>query len=471
MALTYDGTNGLFTRLGTLVEMMDQVRTHQNNLKTLLADVQTTYSSADAWMIDALSAGIEPRIQEAGGILSDIRAAAEKTIVEMCWTEAMASPSSSTNVMRTKTIDDALVWLIREMDKDSETVNGTTVNKTSASYGASNTGNGVFVYNTEAPDTLLKSTNDYPNIRSEIVEARCIQDAQSGGITRGGELFELRGQPMYSGLDYRFPGGSGKTIRVNCISAGIDAGPIGQNILTNGDLEDQTSNLPDQWSIVTGTAGTHFSTETGAGNFWRGAKSLKLIHGTGTLFDIRQQFGSATGTAARLRPDRPYVIAFAAKKDATATGNIRISIKNASGTIMDSGDFTSPSANFLFSYNVASFTTSMALYTLTLRTPRAMPRDMYIHLESTTTIATASVYIDEIVLAELIPIAPGGQAMGLVAGSTDWVIDDNGRFGFTNNNEGEFVRAFDRLFDMYHRGLSLPANYSSTETISDSLIT
>jgi hypothetical protein len=61
--------------------------------------------------------------------------------------------------------------------------------------------------------------------------------------------------------------------------------------------------------------------------------------------------------------------------------------------------------------------------------------------------------------------------MGLVAGSTDWVIDDNGRFGFTNNNEGEFVRAFDRLFDMYHRGLSLPANYSSTETISDSLIT
>ena len=468
MALTYDGTNGLFTRLGALIEFMDQVRTHQNNLKTQLANVQAEYSSADAWMIDVLSGNIEARIAEAGGVLADVRAAAERTIIEMCWAEAMSSPSGAANAMRSKSITDALVWLIREMDKDAETVNGTTVNKTSASYSASNTGNGVFVYNTEAPDTLLKSTNDFPNIRSEIIEARCVQDAQSGAIARGSEVFELRGQPAYGGLDYRFPGGSGRMIRINCICASVDAGSSGQNLLTNSDFEDQTTNLPDQWSIVSGTAGTHFATETGT--TFRGGKALKLIHGTGTLFNIRQQFGSANGTTARLSPDRPYVIAFAAKKDVGATGVIRFSVKDSSGTIANSGDFTTPSNNFLLSYNVASFSTSWALYTLTLRTPRALPTDAYFHLESTTTIATASVYIDEVVIAELTPIAPGGQAMGLIAGSTNWVIDDNGRFGFTNVNEGEFVRAFDRLFDMYGKGLSLPANYSNTETISDSLI-
>ena len=472
MALTYDGTNGLFTRLGALIEMMDQVRTHQNNLKTQLANVQAKYSSADAWMIDVLSGNIEARIAEAGGVLNDVRAASERTLVEMCWTEAMLSPSGASNAMRSKTLSDALVWLIRQMDGEAtpEKVNGTTINKTSASYGASNTGNGKFVYNTEAPDTLLRSTADWPNIRSEIIEARCVQDAQSGAIQRGSEVFELRGQPAYPGLDYRFPGGSGRMIRVNCISAAVDAGPMGQNLLTNSDLEDQTTNLPDQWAIVTGTAGTHFATETGATSIWRGATSLKLIHGTGGTMNIRQQFGSASGTVARLSPDRPYVIAFAAKKDAGATGNIRLSVKNASGTIMDSGDFTSPSANFKFEYDVSSLTTSMALYTLTLRTPRAMPSTAYFHLETTTTIATASVYIDEIVIAELMPIAPGGQAMGMIAGSTDWVIDDNGRFGFTNVNEGEFVRAFDRLFDMYGKGLSLPQNYSGGETIDDALI-
>lgn len=472
MALTYDGSNGLFTRLGTLIEFMDQVRTHQANLKTQLANVQAEYSSADAWMIDTLSGNIESRITEAGGVLNDVRAAAERTLIEMCWTEAMLAPSSSTNVMRTRTLNDALVWLIRQMDGEStpEKVNGTTISKTSASYGSGNTGNGQFVYNTEAPDTLLRSNNDFPNIRSEIIEARCVQDAQSGAIQAGSEVFELRGQPAYAGLDYRFPGGSGRSIRINTICASIDAGPMGQNILTNSDLEDQTSNLPDQWTIVTGTAGTHFSTETGATNIWRGSRSLKLLHGTGTLFNIRQQLGSASGTYARLQPDRPYVIAFAAKKDATATGNIRISVKNASGTIANSGDFTTPSATFKFDYDVSSFTTSMALYTFTLRTPRALPSTAYVHLETTTTIANASVYIDEIVIAELMPIAPGGQALGMVAGSTDWVIDDNGRFGFTNNNEGEFVRAFDRLFDMYHKGLALPANYAGTETIDDALI-
>jgi hypothetical protein len=77
MALTYDGSNGLFTRLGALVFMMDAVRTHQLNLKTLLANVQTEYSSTDAYMIEVLAGNIERRIAEAGGVLNDVRAAAE----------------------------------------------------------------------------------------------------------------------------------------------------------------------------------------------------------------------------------------------------------------------------------------------------------------------------------------------------------------------------------------------------------
>ena len=99
MALTYTGTGGLFTRLGALVYMMDQVRAHQNNLKTLLANVQAEYSSTDAWMIDVLSGGIEGRIAEAGNVLNDVRAAAERTILEMCYVEAIdaSTPARSAN--------------------------------------------------------------------------------------------------------------------------------------------------------------------------------------------------------------------------------------------------------------------------------------------------------------------------------------------------------------------------------------
>jgi hypothetical protein len=459
MPLTYDGTDGLFTRLGRLIYMMDAVRSHQTNLKTLLANVQASYSSTDAWMIDSLSGNIEARISEAGGVLNDVRSAAERTLIEMTFAEA--NTSGATNVMRAKTLQDALTWLIRQMDTDAKTVDGTTISKTSASYAASNIGNGRWVYNTEAPNILLGSTNDWPNIRSETLEARCVQDATNGAVVAGSEVFEVRGQPAYPSLDYRFPAGSGSVTRITTVSAGIDGGRPTQNLLTNSDLEDQTSNLPDRWTIVTGTAGTHFATETGT--FYRGGKSLKLLAGTGTLFNIRQQFSSASGTFGRMTPDRPYVLAFAAKKDAGATGTIRFSVKDASGNIIDGGAFNTFTT-------VAALTTSWDIYTLTLRSPRNVPSDIYFHIESTVTVATAAAYIDEVVLAELTPIGAGGQAVGIIAGATDWRADDNGRFTFTNNDEGQFVRAFDRLFDMYRHGLSLPANYSNTETIADSLI-
>ena len=107
---------------------------------------------------------------------------------------------------------------------------------------------------------------------------------------------------------------------------------------------------------------------------------------------------------------------------------------------------------------------------MTLRAPRNIPDECYCVLKTTTGVATADAWIDEIVLAELLPLAPGGQALGVIAGSTDWRVDDNARFQYTNNDEGAFVRAFDRLFDMYGKGLSLPQDYAGAETILDSLI-
>lgn len=459
MALTYDGTGGLFTRLGALIYMMDAVRTHQANLKTLLANVQGEYSSTDAYMIEVLAGNIDRRIAEAGGVLNDVRAAAERTIIEMCFAEA--NTSGAANTMRSRQITDALVWLIRQMDADSETLDGTTITKSSATYGATNVGNGRFVYNFDAPNILLGSTADWPNVRTETLEARCVHDAANGAISRGAEVFEIRGQPAYAPLDYRFPAGSGTLTRVVSVAAAVDAGGLYENQLTNSDFEDQTSNLPDQWAVVTGTAGTQFQTETGT--FYRGARSIKLNAGNGA-FDIRQQLGASGGTLGRLTPDRPYVIALAHKIDSGCVGVIRISVKDGSGNIIDSGNFNN-------TLTLTSSSTSWTITSVTLRSPRNIPQDTYLHIESTTALTTAAAYIDEVILAELVPIAPGGQAVGMIAGSTDWRADDNGRFEFTNNNEGAFVRAFDRLFDMYGKGLSLPQDYSASDgTISDGLI-
>lgn len=456
MSITYTGTNGLFTRLGALVYMMDAVRTHQNNLLTLFANVQGEYSTADRYMIDQLSGNIEQRIAEAGGVLEDVRAAAVKTIVEMAYAD---SATSTANTMQTKQISDALVFLIRDMDATSNKVKGTTVGAGTLGTGASNTGNGTMTQLLEAPNILLSSTNDWPNIRADLLEFRCVQDAQNGSISAGSEIFQVRGGASYSGLDYRFPGGSGTDIRITSVCASVDNGAIYTNILTNSDLEDWTSNIPDQWTVSSGTAGTDFSRTT---TFARGTYGLKA-EVTGATFKIRQQLGSVGGTLGRLTPDRPYVLAAMMKKDATATGTIRLSLQDGSGNILNSGAVA-------ISQSVASLTTSYALVTLAFRSPKALPSTVYISLETTTAVATAAAYVDEIRLAEMPAIAPGGQAVTVLTGTTDWAVDDTLRKKFANNNEGAFVRAFDRLFEMYRLGLSLPQNYLGSETISDSLI-
>lgn len=461
MALTYTGTNGLFTRLGSLIYMMDAVRTHQANLKTLLANVQGKYSSADAWMIDQLNGRIEMRIQEAGGILSDIQYAAAKTIVEMCFTEA--NQTSATATMKAKTINDAIIWLIRDMRTTSNSVDASSISKSSTTFGGSNVGSGgAFVWLTKTPNVLLGGATNWENIRTEVLEARVVQDSVSGTVQSGAEIWEVRGQPAYPPLDYRFPAGSGIIARMATITANIDAGPQYQNILTNSDLEDQTSNLPDQWTVVSGTAGTQFTTETTAANVFRGSRSLKLAAGSGGTFNIRQQLGNASGTVGRLVPDRPYVIAFAIKCDASAAGVVRVSIKDGSGNIIDSGN----AANTYTAAGVAAY----SVVTQTFRAPINVPSPCYVHLETTTTITGGAVYVDEIVVAELLPIAPGGQAIGMIAGNTDWRVDDQARFYFTNDYGGAFQTAFDRLFSMYSAGLQLPSNTTNTETILDTLI-
>ena len=124
MALTYDGSNGLFTRLGKLFGLMDAVRTHQADIRARVAGIEAEYSSTDAWWIGPLLGRMEQRITEAGRILEDVRLAATTTLVETCFYE---SASSTRQVMARRDLEQALLFLQREMRADSETIQRTTV--------------------------------------------------------------------------------------------------------------------------------------------------------------------------------------------------------------------------------------------------------------------------------------------------------------------------------------------------------
>ncbi len=456
MALVYDGSNGLFTRLGKIIYLMDLVRGYQSTIVSEIADIKAEYTSGSAYMVAALG-DAEAQAATLTPMLDSLRSAAATTLIEMCYAEAT---SASTNAMLNKTTQDALVWLIKQMKTDAETIERNTVGKGTLIADGTNNGTGTVVALIETPNILLGNTANWPNLRDEVIDIRCTTDAQNGGIGRGSEIFTVRGQPAFSTLDRRFPAGSGRTIQMTTLSATIDAGPRYQNILTNSDFETQISNVPDFFTVSSGTAGTDFLTESTT--VFRGSYSIKAA-ATGTTWKIRQQLGAGTGTVGKLTPDRPYVIAFAAKRDASATGTFRVSVQDGAGNVLGGGTFAATAAH-------SALTTSWSLVTAMVFAPRVIATDTYLVVETTAGVATAAMYIDDVIVAEMQQLAPGGQYFSVITGANDFNADDNFRYTFTNTGNGAFAVAFDRLFDMYGIGLCLPDATAGTETIADSLI-
>jgi hypothetical protein len=456
MALTYDGANGLFTRLGKLFGLAEAVRTHQTDVKTRIAGIQTEYSAADSFMIGALVGAMEARVNAAGSILSEIQIAARTTLIETCYADSLVSTRS---VMPDKTLRDALLYLIREMYLDSESVEVSAITKASVGTGTGNTGNGTLIFTELPPLSLYAGVTQFPNIRTEYLEIRCVRDATGKELPSGSELFEIRGAVAQPNLDYRFPAGSGARFNQPCLNPALETGARYEQLLRNGSFSlFTTANIPDGFTVSTGTAGTHFAQETTT--TFRGGSAFSFIGNGSTLAKIRQQLNSDTGTFNTIQSDRLYVLAIAARTTGTASaGVVRFSLQDASGTVV-----TGATQNI--SYSVG---TSFAWQYVFFRAPLALPSTIYAVLEQTTALNSGcTMILDELVLAEVRQFAAGSQGIVILSGSTDWVVNDHLRLKSTNDLAGEFNTEFDRFYDMFAHGLMLPAN--ATATIADALI-
>ena len=456
MALTLTGSGGVFTRLGKIFGMMSDVRTHMSDIETEIADVQGAYSAADSWMVASLVASKEARIAQAGGVMNDLRAIAIDTLVEMCWADSQTGLSG---ILPRKDLESALLYLIRDMDAAVASVNLNTSSVGSPALGAGNTGTGKLVVSVKPTNLPTPNVATMSNVRNEKLEVRCIQDAQGQAILRGAETFEIRGLAAYDNLDRRFPAGSGVRQSISCVSASIDAGGVGQNMLRNTDFENfTTANVADYWTTVTGTAGTHFGQETTT--YLRGASGFKMIGDGTVLAEVRQQLGSTAGTPAQIQAGRLYCLAvWIRHSTGSGAGNVRIQLENAAGTAISGTTIDTTSA----------VGTSFTHKTIVFRAPNVLPSTVYVSIEQSTALAAAGVmYIDELCLVEMVQIAPGGCAITMFAGATDWVIDDRISVKTDNDGLGLFVVYFDIAFNMYEKGLFLPQ--AASETINDNLI-
>ncbi len=459
MAIVY---NTIFGRLGRLMKHAEVVRTYQATLDAQYTDTSGEFTGADAEKIAVVARNLESRKVQATATSQDLQAAAVKTLIDM---------ADADFTLVDKTLEGALRELIRQMVADSKTVDGNSITIGSVAAGGSNVGNGTFLVSVVAP--IVDRYGNRPgnlqlqNVKDETLTARCQRDATSRIIDEQGEQFTVFGQRKVTQFDEDWPTGSGTRATVTAVSSQRDGGrgPT-ENVTSNGDFEDFTSNAPNRWTIESGIAGTHIFA---AGSGHNGSNALRLVGDGSTTIRLYQRLRNTTETMGQINPDRPYSISFAIKyATAAPTATIRVAVEDASGNRLNESVATREMSESVTSGDV---TTSYVVHANTGFSPTNIPKGSRIVVETTSNLAnTSQVFIDDVTVAEMRRLGPGSPAVQIIPGSTAFRVGDEFTRTTANANTGAIALEFDRFFDMEGRGLALPANVAGGENVADSLV-
>lgn len=457
MALDYTGSSlGLFRHLGKLVKHFNQFRTDAMDGSTgLEADRDQITDAFDAGDLESVIDGLAGAYDRWKAEYVDRRATLARYMLARLQNRITVLDEIGATSLDASEI---VYRLIDQMLADSQTILASSVTLGSVTAGGSNAGNGT-VLATKVLDGYsspgaragvfyqahpsYKGLNSELTVSSETMTLQCVEDSfDSQGVV----TFEWRGkladQNGQYGIDTDGSGTIGNVTEIHETTA---------DIVTNPDFEDFTTpNIPDGWTIDSGTAGTHVKSNATLSNVAHGSKSLQFV-GDGALAAITI---SQAITSGEVSTNRRYALSAQVKADA--------SIGAGTLTIQFEGTGYTPGGTEKITIAPGSLPTSMTLQICLLTMPASIPSDfkLVVKWDGTPTNAK-NLYIDDLGLA---PVSyGGGVGVAVVRGTSLFAKRD--KFTFTvANSEGVFQKAFRQVF-----GVQLPS--AGSPTIADSLAT
>ena len=476
MTVGFSASNGVFKRLGKLFGFAEALRADRVAILDQFESVIAEYGDAAASdgdydnFIPSLLAGIEGHKNSLLPLMSSIRSDCSTTLVRMLDNDATLSRLVE---------GEAMLELTRQM-RDESTPE--CVKRPSAGYvtlptdgkgtaASSNTGNGIMVVSDMARVRHLTNAlvHDMPSVKSETLRATITADSNSGTILETNERYMIKGQRSVGVFDQEWPKGSGLRGSGVVVSARKEHGRReGENVLANSDYEEFTSNVPDRWTRVTGTAGTHVEL---VADPYRGTNALKLSGDGSTNPNIKQELNNQTQSAGLIHPDCAYTITAAVKRNSTAPGvSLLITLRDSGGTILNNEVLDRACS---LAVATGDMTTSYQLFTSTVFTPVSVGPNVVADIRFSGNVTNNSeVFVDEVTIAKMYQDKPGNPYYQMVSGATAFRREDEFTCAVTNNisssNGGEIALDFERFFQLGRQGLVLPSKTSPT--IADSLI-
>lgn len=419
---------------------------------TRVANLVTYYNTApkNSKTLEGIQA-VLTSLQSAGaGPINSLKTLAQNTLIDMANADAPLSQ---------KTVAVAMGVLISQMKIASESVDASAVAAGAQTSVGSPTGTNIIVMSVKGK---YGETREY--ILPEKFTFTCTGD-QGAGSTLYREPFSVTSPAAVSDqFAYNWPGGSGTSKTINAVDHTQNAST---QILTNGDMEDFTANVPDNWSVLVGAAGTDILSSTDS---YMGSKALEFTYDAGApLSAIAQTLNNASGSLGTLSPNTVYCLNAFMKKESGLTGNGSIEIALVDGSNAIVTDDAGTECKIV--QDASDLTTSYAAVSGSFVTPKALPSTYKIRVRMNVAIADSgkSVYIDNISLTAGTELYTGGPYVAIFTGATAAVKNDTWTIT-TTNTWGEFQQFFQQVFDMRALGMQLPSNASSSETIDDALI-
>lgn len=357
--------------------------------------------------------------------------------------------------LNTTDIQTVLAEMFRDMVDNSQTINNSIVvigsvveDKANANAGVILTDNKLDGYST--PRTGFQPNREYNLLETEIlptldtIRITCDRDNPSDNVTEGSEEFTISGNPEPpSGFHWQDEGtGPGESL--TCLN--------GAGIISNGEMESFTSNVPDNWTVETGTAGTHILEETSA--IHRGSSSLELA-GNASLAEIKL---SQALTAGSVNPLRRYCVAAWVRGNASLTqGSLIIQFEDGNDTLVGQAD-----SKIDLDQSELAAQTTFGLEYFYVNFPAELPDTLKLAIRFNGTPSSHNVFVDGVAFG---PVTyHGGMNVVAIAGSQKFLRGDRFTFTLTNNNNGVFQTMFRRAFKV-----QMPSDGSPT--IADSYAT
>lgn len=440
MSIALTGVAGFWTRFGKLAKTWIDVDTlRAGDTDTRITALAAQYLSneqdvfADIWPLrDSWRGMPSPYVQGLFTLAGD----------------TLLAQADRDTVLPSRTVAEAVKELIRQMVSSSDSLNKPTITSAVNASG-SNTGDTTLVTTTTDGDAKQLDC-----LFAETVTARVITASAQAQFS---ESIQFIADPAANPSDYNWPAGSGTTVTATTTD------PANQTLVANGGFETWTvSNVPDNWTIDTGTAGVDVLQGSSPR---RGTYNLRLVADGATLVKLSQ------APAVTLSPLTLYAVTVTVKISATtATGVLRLAlVDDTLGSVVNDAAGNANSTSLSLNGG-AGVGTTYTQFTAWFRTPAKASADWRIEIGFTTA-PTAGRLIDIDLLGVTTPtqLYAGGPWVQAWGNSVTPIVGDSWSLPYTNSlGTDSLVRSADRAFGTRQLGVKFPTN--AVPTISDGLI-